>query len=240
MKTVYWATYPEENPNAVSELKYNEPESLIKELKPIDFFGEMAGRCPAITDDCRNTFRIKCPVDLDVTFNNDFTSCSTNNNQDLNFLQHFIGPFGEEKVIQFSSPTYLFFSEESLLMSQLPPYYEQNSFVDSCIGLSGTYNIGSWFRPIKPAFKLRNNANNIAIKKDDTIMYVKFATEEKIKLVRFNAEPFYSNKIIENLMSFKQHKKNPMVPTKLAEGYEAFQRARYNKKILKIIKENLL
>lgn len=240
MKTVYWATYAEDHHNAVSELKYNEPESVIKDMNVKEFFGPTASKCPAITDEIKNTFRINCPIDLNVQFNNNFTECSTSTQQDAEFLQHFIGPFGEERVIQFSSPTYLFFCEDSLLMSQLPPYYEDNDFTQNCMGLSATFDIGQWFRPVKPAFKLKSHARSIDIKINDTITYIKFNTEEKIKLVRFDASPFYKNKIIPNIMSFKQHKKNPFVPTKLVDGYYAFMQARYNKKILKIIKENLL
>ena len=46
--------------------------------------------------------------------------------------------------------------------------------------------------------------------------------------------------VLEHMVSFKFHKKNPLVPTKLIAGYEAFKRARYHKKIIKIINENLL
>lgn len=240
MKTVYWATYPENDPNSVSELKYNSPESVIKNINVKEFFGPAAGMCPAIIDEIKNTFRINCPIDLSVSFAEDFSGCSTNTKQDVNFLQHFLGPFGEEKVIQFSSPTYLFFCEESLLLTQLPPYYEENTFTQNCMGLSATFDISQWFRPIKPAFKLKSHATSIDIKMDDTIAYIKFNTEEKINLVRFDASPFYKNNIIPNIMSFKFHKKNPFIPTKLADGYSAFMRSRYNRKILKIIKENLL
>ena len=62
MKTVYWATYPEQGEQSISELRYRPPESLLKDIVPADFFGQMAGRCPSILDECRNTFKIKSPV----------------------------------------------------------------------------------------------------------------------------------------------------------------------------------
>lgn len=241
--TVYWASFPSTDTNLqVSELKYFEPISVLKELNPSYFFGPNASKCPAIVDEGKNTFKIKSPIDLNISFNSEFNRFSTKYAHGLDFLQHMIGPFGEDKVIQLAAPTYLFFSEEPLLMTQLPPYYEETDFTKSCMGLSATFDIGKWFRVVKPSFKIRPGAHTIDIKLGDSLMYLKFNTEEKIKLVRFDASTFYKENqdIIGNLLSFKFHKKNPLVPTKLAEGYDAFMRSRYNKRVLKIIKENLL
>jgi hypothetical protein len=239
MKTVYWASVP--STDSISELRYSEPESVLKALNPSEFFGPNASKCPAIVDESKNTFKIKSPIDIDLTFDEDFKRFDSKYNYDLNFLQHFIGPFGPDKVIQLSSPTYYFFCEEPLLMTQLPPYYEQSEFVENCIGLSATFNINSWFRVVKPSFKLRKNKYRISFSTDDALLYLKFNTEDKIKMVRFDAAPFANNNTIPtNIMSFKFLKKNPLVPTKLAEGYEAFLKAKYNKRIMKVINENLL
>lgn len=240
-KTVYWASFPETTEPTVSELRYSEPVSVLKELNPLAFFGERAGRCPAIINECRNTFKIKSPVDLHLTFNNDFTNVQSKYKQDFEFIQHLVGSLvGPERMIELSAPTYLFFSEEPLLMTQLPAYYEDTQFTRNCIGVSGTYDISNWFRPVKPTFKLKQHSNVLDIKLGDAICYYKFNTEEKVNLVRFDARDFYTNGIIEHVMGYKFHTKNPLVPTKLIDGYNAFIRARYNKKILKIIKDNLL
>lgn len=242
-KTVYWAAFPGIDKNLqVSELKYAEPISVLKDLNPVTFFGPNASKCPSIIDESKNTFKINSPIDLSVTFNEDFTRFSSKYAHNFEFIQHFIGPFGPDKVIQLAAPTYLFFCEDPLLMTQLPPYYEQSEFVENCIGLSATFNINSWFRVVKPAFKLRDNKHTISFDTNTALMYLKFNTEEKINLVRFDAEPFYDSKsnILEHLLTFKFHKKIPGVPTKLSLGYDAFLKARYNKRIIKIIKENLL
>ena len=108
MKTVYWATYPEQGEQSISELRYRPPESLLKDIVPADFFGQMAGRCPSILDECRNTFKIKSPVDLHLTFNDDFTSCNSKYKQELSFISQLVGAIGPERVVQMSSPTYLY------------------------------------------------------------------------------------------------------------------------------------
>lgn len=243
MKTVYWASFPAiENNIHVSELKYATPVNILKDLKPLEFFGPGVSKCPAIINEGMNTFKINSPIDLNVTFSEDFTGISSKYNVDFDFVKHFIGPFGPDKIIQLAAPTYLFFCEESLEMTQLPPYYEQSNFVKSCMGISASFNINKWFRVVKPAFKLRDNKYTIDIDTNTALMYLKFNTQEKINLVRFDASPFYNehNYILDNILSFKLLKKNPLVPTKLTEGYDAFLRARYNKRIIKIIKDNII
>lgn len=243
MKTVYWASFPPiENSIFVSELKYAEPINVFKDLKPLEFFGPSVSKCPAIANEAKNTFKINSPIDLSVTFNEDFTQVNSKYKIDFDFVKHFIGPFGPDKIIQLAAPTYLFYCEESLEMTQLPPYYEQSNFVKNCMGISGTFNINKWFRVVKPSFKIRDNAYTIEFDTNTALMYLKFNTEEKINLVRFDASPFYNEHkdILNNIVSFKLQKKNPLIPTKLSDGYDAFMQARYNKRILKIIKENLL
>jgi hypothetical protein len=245
MKTVYWASVPEitnDNITKVSELKYSNPVSIFKDLTPKEFFGPNAGFCPAIINEGKNTFKINSPIDLDVTFSEDFTGIQSKYSTDFDFIKHFIGPFGPDKVVQLSSPTYLFFCEESLTMTQLPPYYEQSDFVKNCMGLSATFNINSWFRVVKPAFKLRNDSRRINFDTNTALMYLRFNTEEKIKLVRFDASSFYKeNKdIMEGIQNFKYHTKNPLIPTKLSEGYRAFLNSRYKKRIIKIINDNII
>jgi len=239
MKTVYWATGSEDQ---VSELKFADPVRVSKDIDFVKFFGPSASKCPAVIDESKNTFKINSPVDMNITFSEDFTGITSEYQQDFEFIKHFIGPFGPDKVIQLSDPTYLFYCEEPLTMTQLPPYYEQNNFVDNCMGLSATFNINSWFRPVKPSFKLRDNKRTIDINTTDALMYLKFNTDEKIKLVRFDASSFsnINAPIMKSILGFKMHTKNPSTPTGLKAGYEAFIRARYNKRIIKIIKENLL
>jgi hypothetical protein len=238
MRTVYWATYPEDN-FFISELKYYAPEHVLKDLDNKQFFGGSGGVCPAILGDARNTFSIKAPIDFSITFNNDWTHANSKYEYSSDFIEKLIGNI-DDKVIQLRDPTYFFFSEESLIMNQLPPYYEENEFNKNCMGLSASFNISQWFRVVKPAFRMRKNCNTIEFNRGDSLMYLKFFTDEKINLVQFDPSAFINSNIIPGIMGYKLNKKLPLVPTRLTEGYEAFKRAKYNKRILKIIKDNLL
>ena len=64
MINVYWSPVinVQDNQEFVSELKYFEPETIYKDIKPREFFGLGAGMCPAIVDEAKNTFRAKSPI----------------------------------------------------------------------------------------------------------------------------------------------------------------------------------
>ena len=66
MINVYWSPVinVQDNQEFVSELKYFEPETIYKDIKPREFFGLGAGMCPAIVDEAKNTFRAKSPIDF--------------------------------------------------------------------------------------------------------------------------------------------------------------------------------
>tara|TARA_B110000503_G_C7062575_1_gene377324 strand:- start:65 stop:781 length:717 start_codon:yes stop_codon:yes gene_type:complete len=238
MRTVYWASFPEDN-FFISELKYYSPKNILKDLDNKKFFGGAGGVCPAILDDARNTFSIKAPIDFSITFDDDWTHANSKYEYNSNFIEKFIGNI-DDKVIQLAAPTYLFFSEESLIMNQLPPYYEETEFTKNCIGLSASFNIAHWFRVVKPSFRMRKDCKTIDFNQGDSLTYIKFFTDDKINLVQFDASPFLTSTLMSGIMGYKQNRKFSLVPTRLQEGYEAFKRANYNKRILKIIKDNLL
>ena len=70
MIKVYWSPVinVQDNQEFVSELKYYEPETIYKDIKPREFFGLGAGMCPAIVDEAKNTFRAKSPIDFHIKF----------------------------------------------------------------------------------------------------------------------------------------------------------------------------
>lgn len=239
MKIVYWSNFPDNN-LSVSELKYFDPVPLIQELDILDFFGP-ASMCPAILDDLKKTFVIKAPIDFDLQFNQYYTETICNFDYSPEFIDYYIGPFSTEKVFQLASPSYIFFTEDNTEITQLPAFYSSSSIYETCIGLSGTYNISSWLRPIKPAFKLLGS--RIKINRGDPLFYLRFNTSEKIKLQKFDSSELNTGKysqIIDAMAGYKFNKPKSNVIDKLSDLYLSFNKSKYKKIILKNIKENLL
>ena len=244
MITVYWSPVINvvDNQEFVSELKYFEPESIYKDMNARKFFGLGAIICPAIIDETKNTYSAKSPIDFHIEFDYEKEQAMSKYDLDPQFLVNYIGAPNEEKVHQLDHPCFLFYSPDEITMTQLPPYYEQNHFQANCMGLAGTYNITSWIRPVRPAFKFKDNINALDIKRGDTVSYFRFNTKEKVKLVRFDSAGLFESKTgpVMQCLGYKNLKARRFVPTPLAECYDAFKKANYKKRIMKYIEENIV
>ncbi len=66
--------------------------------------------------------------------------------QTIDFAKSFLGnPQGKFGIHQLGLG-YLFFSDKSLMATQLPAYYDQNSFTENTFAISASFDIGRWFR----------------------------------------------------------------------------------------------
>ena len=242
MKTIYWCPVVMINNRGVDELKIFEPEPLIKTLNIKTFFGDSGvNRCPAVIDELKNTFVIRSPIDfhLDYDLNGEVIS---NSNYDMQFTAEYLGPPNAEKIHQVQDPCYFFFCEEDLTLTQLPPYYEENEFTKHCLQLTGTFSISRWARTVAPAFKFKKDSSVYDVKRGDIICYFKFNTSDNIKLQKFNGNKMFQDPlgVPMQCLRYREFKKNPFIPTSLTESYNAFQKSRFNKKMMQYIKENLL
>lgn len=242
MLTVYWSPVINVSTNQefVSELKYYDPTPLYKSINPKDFFGLGASLCPAIIDETKNTYQIKSPIDFHVKFDYQKQEIMSKHDMDPNFIINYIGQPNPEGLHQLEHPNLLFFCEEELTMTQVHPYYEETQFSESTMGIAGTYNISSWIRPVRPAFKFKKGRSELDIKKGDTLCYFKFNTTQKVKLERFDSTKLFesTNNLVMQCLGYKNLKAKRFIPTQLIECYEAFHNAKYKNRLLKYIKEN--
>tara|TARA_B100000900_G_scaffold399826_1_gene402807 strand:+ start:428 stop:1162 length:735 start_codon:yes stop_codon:yes gene_type:complete len=242
MITVYWSPVVNASTTQefVSELKYFDPTPVYKSINAKEFFGLGASLCPAMIDETKNTYQIKSPIDFHIKFDHIKQQIMSNYDVDPNFLIRYVGEPNEENIHQLEHPNLLFFCEDNLTMTQTHPYYEETQFSESTMGLAGTYNISNWVRPVRPAFKFKTGRNELDIKKGDTLCYFKFNTSEKVKLVRFDSTKLFEseNNIVMHCLGYKNLKVKRLIPTPLAECYEAFKNARYKNRMINYIKEN--
>lgn len=244
MITVYYSPVLEtpENSEFVSELRYNEPTTVYKTLNTREFFGLGATMCPAIVDELKNTFAVTSPIDFHCKFNYETQQATSKYEYDYNWMLKFIGIPNEEHIHQLQHPCYLFYSDTPLTVTQMHPYYSESQFAESTMSITGTYNIESWLRPLRPAFKFKTGKNEIDIVRHDPLCYFKFNTDEKIKLVRFDSTELFEtkNSMVYQCLGYKGLKANRLIPTPLKECYEVFRKHNYKKRIMKYIKENLV
>lgn len=233
---VYWSR---SNPNwretiAMSSLRLLPPEPLMKNIDYKDFFGPEVSKCPAIVDDLKNIFVIKSPVDLTISVTGSNIQIM---NQVVEFGQMFLGPNQGKVGIHQLGMGYYFFAEKSLVATQLPAYYEANGFTDNTHMISASFDIGKWFRVAgKPIFAFKEGDRVMQIKEGDALMYYKFNTVEKVKLVEVEATPILQS-LASTCGALKFHSQGI---TPLAKCYEYFENFNMRHKILKEIKSQRL
>ena len=237
-KKVYWAVANVTNRSPISKALYEPPEPLTNNNTFTFYKAEQKSDnfrlCPAYLDHICNTYKLKFPIDYDLTFDTQGVSSSQ---YDIDFFNYFVNIRDFDKRYFGFKVCLVFFSEDDLIMSLMPPYLEQNSLATDVTSLPGTFNIGKWLRPIDYACFLKPGRNKLDIKKGDAFNYIKFHTEEEIDLVQFD----YVEEL-ENIQ--KDILRSKMIlgsaSPKLDYFYKMFKNSRYKKKILNIIKHNIL
>ena len=114
----------------------------------------------------------------------------------------------------------------------IPAYLEDNNLINNTTLFIGKYNCGKWYRTLNPCYIAKNN--KIEVKRGDTLFYLKFHTNKKINLINYK----FSNNLEEymnSVLKVKDYVKN----LSLNYVYNLFLKKRYNKRILKEIKNNL-
>ena len=99
----------------------------------------------------------------------------------------------------------------------------------------GTYDISKWFRPVEFAFQLWPGVNEFKSVENEPLMYMKFNTEEKIKLHQFKLTDEI-NGYAKGCMAMKKFSKIKA----LNSLYDVFLGNKYNKELLELIKKNVI
>lgn len=218
----------------------NKPDLLNLDLEPVmPSLKTKSGidqyiKCYAAIEELKNTFLVKSDIDIELKFDSKGNIYTDRYGQ--NFYDNFINLQPDNKVFTLNY-SHIFFSEKQLEIVQLPAFYHETPFDKHFYSAVGSFDISRWIRPLQAGYinKDYNKEKIILVKRGDPLYYVKFNTKEKVKLRKFDM----SNdllKYIESCVEYKffDNKSN------LEKLYSIFLKHKYNKKILKEIKENLL
>jgi hypothetical protein len=238
MKTVYWAIPNLNNFSPISKALYFAPELLTNQNTFTDMkLGDKHNNfklCPAYNDTLKNTFKLKFPLDFDLKFDSNGVGSSK---YDMDFFDYFVNIRSFEDRYFGLKVSYIFFSEDDLEMSLMPPYLEDNDFINTVTSFPGTFNIGKWLRPTDYACRLKAGQNKIDGKRGDAFNYVKFHSDDEVRLIQFDYVDEIQN-IQKDILRSKMilGSKSP----KLDWFYTLLIKSKYKKKILDLIKNNIL
>jgi hypothetical protein len=191
-------------------------------------------RCPAYKDSLRNTFAMLSLWGFSLTLDRKHQLMKTDLSQE--FFDSAIVVRSIDVGLVTIVQSYLFFTEEEgMEISTTPAYLEENDFVTKTTVIPGRMDISSWFRVIEVAFHFNKNSEEIDIKLDDALIYMKFHTDKRIKFVRYEC----TDRLMEMSNQCTQTREYKGVAKKLSYYYDLFNRSKIRKKILKEIKKNI-
>lgn len=203
MKNIAWSFFTNnkigevDHPNCVLPLidqDYTPFKSLVKDIAT-SRKGCTYLKCPAHTDFLRNTWVFCAPFDLTLEIEVDPDSDMVRvhcENISQEIFESIIDTRFLHKTEQAKNPyplvgidwLYVFACEEPLMMQVFPAFMHKNEFTDKTTVIPGEYDVGRWTRPVETVFEIRSNRERIVIKKGDAISYVKFSSDDQIKMIK--------------------------------------------------------
>jgi hypothetical protein len=232
---VYWAYAPVPEKNTYISMMLKNPIPLFKTLPERSSVNARENyiNCRGLPNLYKNTFLVTSPIDADISVN------YTNDNTHFwgTGTDFFIGrprPFKNMNSVDLDF-SYIFFSEESLELSQIPAFLHKTTFSENAFIASGSFDISKWFRPIFPSFIFWENSSNLVLKKDDPLYYLDFKTNKNVILKQFD----FTKDIYEIMSGCISYRNNNPLKT-LNYLYDRFLESKRNEKLIKLIKQNIL
>lgn len=237
MKTVYWSPFATKDKYPSVQLLYDTPDSLLQDLskkRNKDANGDNWFQCHAFLGSVKNTFVLRLPFTVAFGLDKELGVFSITKEYESNM--EFVAIKQPSNVDAFTFAVrgnWIFWSEEPLTMTTSPAHYHRPVFDGHYVG--GSMDIGKWFRPVEGAIQLNEGVDNVYIKRNDPIAYVKFHTEEPIQFKRF-----YMTAELEKLswgcIKYKQHEPHKS----LVYLYDKFTKRGLHNVITQQIKRNVV
>ncbi|CAB5221946.1 hypothetical protein UFOVP242_160 [uncultured Caudovirales phage] len=201
-------------------------------------------KCPVASLYLKNTFRVKSPVDYSIYWDPEKATISSNH-YDQTFFNKFVNVRDPKSgILSMHFGSYVFFTEEdSLKVEFKAANYADNQLAKNTSIFQGEIDIGRYFRFSDYACFINRPNELLNVKRGDSLYYVRFLTDKKIKLKKFNFTPEI-NYLTEPVLSTKHRTKsriqNVNVWNKLENYYEVFKTSKVKKHLIKEIKKNIL
>jgi len=197
-------------------------------------------KCPAFQNLSKNIYAFNFPIDSSYKY-----KAHSNKENEIEIVgtsKNYVSLFApRDQTMSYGPNVELalrlhMFAEEPLEVMITGPYLETVEYTKSGFLTSGQFDIGQWFRTINAEIQLKGNEGEIHFKKGEPLLYIKFLTDKKINLKRFELTSeldTYSRKCISSRSIFGNKQT-------LLEKYDIFNKTRTRDIVLKKIKENLI
>lgn len=191
-------------------------------------------KCPAHVNYTKNIYCLPQPFEINAVIDRDrITDIATNKASNLNHFYEIKSPSLLDSCTININSSWIFFCEKSLVVESMPAFMHNTGLSKGGFYVPGTFDISKWFRPLDAAIQLWNNTTSISCNRGDPLFYIKFLTDEKINLKRFNL-----TQDIRNIANGCVQVKRYTTIKNLDKLYQMFTGRGKHKQLLKLIKEN--
>lgn len=239
MIEIFWSPWGSMESYTSMNLVYDDIYPLAKyysELQQKNNLHDNFLKCPAHVNYTKNIYCLPQPFDIDVVIDNGkLIDIATTKASNLNHMYQMKAPslVNGDTINIYSN--WVFFSEKSVIVESMPSFMHNTGIQNSGFYVPGTFDISKWFRPLEGAIQLWPNTTSLKCKAGDPLFYVKFNTDEKIKLTRFNL-----TEEIRDISKSCIHVKKYKTIKNLNSLYDMFTGHNKHKQLLKLIKQNII
>lgn len=229
---VYWGAMTAPDRQTRVNLMWDPPVRLSEILPGAQSKEGSYRACTAARQMVTQTYAFLHPVTSTTTVSGDFDDPQIEST--FNAWTPRPAPFKNQYGIDYDF-TWLFFSEESVVMKQTPPYLHNSSERSSATLAAGAYDISKWFRPLNASYIFWEGQTSLTVTAGEPVFYIDFQTDRKVILKHFEVTPE-----IHQLASETAFHKQLFPKESFDVLYSRFTKSHRDKRVIKLIKDNLL
>ena len=198
--------------------------------------------CHAFKSFCKNMYMVRAPYDVNWRFLPDpngggrVESINPNPNIiDNSFIASIKQPSVNGSLTINYSCNWIFFADKPVQIQTFAPWMHDPEIYKTSYYVPGMYDISQWFRPFELALQMKPGQTTLKSYEGEPVVYVKFHSDEPIKLQRFYLTESLINHSTScvGLKKFKSFKN-------LKDLYKVFTNTFLQQRILNEIKDNII
>lgn len=133
-------------------------------------------KCFAYIDYMRNVYQIVAPFDITIHIDEigRVHTIETPKPASSRIVTFRSNPSPSTNVLLSLAILYVFYSKDSVMLEQLPPFLDYRLAKEGVTVIPGTFDIGKWVRPVEVALEIQKGVRKVHIEKGTPLSYLRF------------------------------------------------------------------
>lgn len=138
--------------------------------------------CPAVGNYFKNTWVIRCPVDLDLDCDLEHNKITIVGPKTPDELALVTNRKDHDQDILSLALRYIFVSDESVILESIPAFMYTSEVQTKLRFIPGSFDIHRWIRPVDFSAQILQSGR-IKINQGDPLFYIRIVTDENVELI---------------------------------------------------------